>query len=71
MRGKKRGRPARHTKRAGLGRVDVKLPRGLIEQIEQLVEQKIYLSRADFVRAATREKLLGPVSPQPTARSKN
>ena len=50
--------PADHATDEGLGRIDVKLPRGLIQQIERLVEQKIYLSKADFVRSATREKLL-------------
>jgi Arc/MetJ-type ribon-helix-helix transcriptional regulator len=53
---KKRGRPAK----SPVGRIDVKLPRGLIEEIEKLVEQRIYLSKADFVRSAVREKLLAP-----------
>jgi len=60
MRKKTRGKPAGGTgKTSGVGRIDVKLPRGLIDQIEKLVEQKLYLTRADFVRSAVREKLLG------------
>ena len=51
---KKRGRPAKRP----VGRIDVKLPRGLIEEIDKLVEQKLYLTKADFVRSAVREKLL-------------
>ena len=53
---KKRGRPAKRP----VGRIDVKLPRGLFEEIEKLVEQKLYLAKADFVRSAVREKLLSP-----------
>lgn len=56
---RKRGRPAKRP----VGRIDVKLPRRLIEQIEKLVEQKLYLSKADFVRSAVREKLFPSVSP--------
>ena len=40
-----------------MGRIDVKLPRGLIDEIERLVAERIYLSKADFVRSAVREKL--------------
>jgi len=40
-----------------VGRIDVKLPRGLIDEIERLVAERIYLSKADFVRSAVREKL--------------
>jgi Arc/MetJ-type ribon-helix-helix transcriptional regulator len=59
MRKKTRGKPAGGTgKTSGVGRVDVKLPRGLIDQIEKLVEQKMYLTKADFVRSAVRERLL-------------
>lgn len=52
---KKRGRPPK-TRTAG--RVDVKLPHGLLKEIEKLLEQQIYTSRSDFVRSAVREKLL-------------
>jgi Arc/MetJ-type ribon-helix-helix transcriptional regulator len=59
MRKKTRGKPAGGTvKTSGVGRIDVKLPRGLVDQIEKLVEQRMYLSKADFVRFAVRERLL-------------
>jgi len=53
---KKRRRPAK----GPVGRIHARLPRGLIAQIEKLVEQKLYLTKADFVRSAVREKLLPP-----------
>ena len=56
---KKRGRPAKRP----VGRIDVKLPRALIDEIEKLVEQKLYLSKADFARSVLRERLL----PSPNA----
>jgi hypothetical protein len=32
--------------------------RGLVDEIEKLVEQKLYMSKGDFVRSAVRKKLL-------------
>jgi len=59
MRRKKRGRPPKNTAGArGVGRVDVKLPHGLIQEIDALVQRRVYMTRADFVRSAVREKLL-------------
>jgi len=49
---------ARKHRRPSVGRVDAKLPDGVIEQIDRLVADRIYLTRADFVRSAVREKLL-------------
>ena len=58
---RKRGRPPAGPRRAktnpAVGRIDVKLPRGLVDEIEKLVAEGIYLSKADFVRSAVREKL--------------
>jgi len=45
------------SKRSGVGRIDVKLPSGLVEDIEKLVAKRVYMSKADFVRSAVREKL--------------
>jgi len=55
--GRRRGRPP------AVGRVDVKLPRGLVQRIEELVADRIYLSKADFVRSAVREKLTAGARP--------
>jgi metal-responsive CopG/Arc/MetJ family transcriptional regulator len=49
------GRPRKRI--AGVGRIDVKLPRDLVDQIERLVAERIYLSKTDFVRSAVRENL--------------
>ena len=60
-----RGRPpaGRRTKRGpAVGRIDVKLPRRLIDEIERLVADRIYLSKADFVRSADGRS---PVHPSP------
>ncbi len=56
-RGRPPGRPRKVTTNPAVGRIDVKLPRGLIEEIEKQVTERIYLSKADFVRSAVREKL--------------
>ncbi|MFO7898941.1 MAG: ribbon-helix-helix domain-containing protein [Planctomycetota bacterium] len=61
---RKRGRPPKNRAKArGVGRVDVKLPYGLIQEIEKLVEQRIYMTKADFVRCAVRDKLLCAAAP--------
>jgi len=63
MRRRKRTKAGPGTsKRSGVGRIDVKLPSGLIEEIEKLVARRLYMSKADFVRSAVREKLAAGAS---------
>jgi Arc/MetJ-type ribon-helix-helix transcriptional regulator len=58
MRKRKRTKAGPDTpRRPGVGRIDVKLPSGLVEEIEKLVARRVYMSKADFVRSAVREKL--------------
>ena len=70
MRKRKRTKAGPGTsKRSGVGRIDVKLPSGLVEEIEKLVARRVYMSKSDFVRSAVREKLAAGANPSPQSES--